>query len=149
MMGIDRDGYGYAPEERGTARLLDDLRTLSPGGIERVAWGWESHASGEAHARFHQAERAALHALEQAERMEEWDRLRQTVLDLTEGRSSLISWKVEHGDVGHRAENAALAGALALLAAPAVPREIVRVLARPMAEALPWLLPDVAPEPRS
>ncbi len=38
---MDSDGYGYRSDDRGSSRLLDDLRTLSPSAIERVAHGWE------------------------------------------------------------------------------------------------------------
>ena len=41
---MDSDGYGYRSDDRGSSRLLDDLRTLSPSAIERVAHGWEEHA---------------------------------------------------------------------------------------------------------
>jgi hypothetical protein len=136
---MDSDGYGYASDDRGSARLLDDLRTLSPSAIERVAHGWESHALPHLD-RYHAAETAALEAIESAHRTTDWEALQRQILDLTEGRTSLVSWKVEHGQTGHHAESAALGAALALHAAGYLDRAHTETLARPMAEALPWLL---------
>ncbi len=147
-MSIDREGYGYRPDERGVDRLMADLRTLSPAGIDRAAWGWDSHEEGHSVERFRQAEKAALHLIEQSNRGPAWDRVRRSILDLTEGRSSLVSWKVEHGETGHKAEQGALGAALALVAGDTLPHKDFVSLVRPMAEALPWLLPEAAPEPR-
>lgn len=147
-MTIDREGYGYRPDERGIDRLIDDLRTLSPAGIDRAAWGWDSHEEGHSVVRFREAEKAALHAIERSDRGPAWDQVRRSILDLTEGRSSLVSWKLEHGDTGHKAEQAALGAALALVAGEKLPHGEFVSLVRPMAEALPWLLPETAPEPR-
>ncbi len=136
---MDSDGYGYTSEDRGSARLLEDLRTLSPAAIDRVARGWELHATPDLD-RYHEAESAALHAIETAHQTLEWEALHHQILDLTEGRTSLVSWKVEHGQTGHHAEAAALGAALALQAAANLDRDHVKTLMRPMAEALPWLL---------
>jgi hypothetical protein len=135
---MDSDGYGYRPDEHGVSRLLDDLRTLSPSGIERVAQGWEGYGLPHLDA-YRDAEAAALHAVESAHLTTDWEALQREILDLTQGRSSLVSWKVEHGEKGHHAEAAALGAALALIAAPYLDRHHVEVLTRPMAEALPWL----------
>ncbi|TMG33254.1 MAG: hypothetical protein E6H93_01930 [Chloroflexi bacterium] len=147
-MGIDAEGYGYRAGDEGIDRLLRDGRTLSPAGIERAAWGWDRHEDPALMQRFHDAERAALRALEQADRSSTWDDARKRILDLTEGRSSLVSWKAEHGDIGHKAERAMLGAALALLTRDKLSHEQYATLARPMAEALPWLLPEAPPEPR-
>jgi hypothetical protein len=136
---MDSDGYGYTSEDRGSARLLDDLRTLSPAAIERVARGWELHATPNLD-RYHEAEAAALHTIETAHQTLEWEALQHQILDLTEGRTSLVSWKVEHGETGHHAETAVLGAALALQAAANLDGDHVKTLVRPMAEALPWLL---------
>jgi hypothetical protein len=136
---MDSDGYGYAPDDHGIARLLEDMRTLSPSAIERIAHGWETHALPHLE-RYHKAETAALEAIEKAHRTTDWEALQRQILDLTEGRSSLVSWKVEHGENGHHAESAALGAALALHAAGHLDSSDTTVLARPMAEALPWLL---------
>jgi hypothetical protein len=136
---MDSDGYGFTSDERGTGRLLDDLRTVSPSAIERIAHGWELHALPHLD-RYHAAEAAALQAIEAAQRTTDWETLQRQILDLTEGRTSLVSWKVEHGEIGHHAESAALGAALALHAAGHLDRAHFEALARPMAEALPWLL---------
>ena len=61
-------------------RLESDLRTLSPAGIERVAWGWRRH---EGHPeRLHVAEQAALHVIEQTDRGPNWEDLRRTLNNL-------------------------------------------------------------------
>jgi hypothetical protein len=127
-------------------RLESDLRTFSPAGIERVAWGWRRH-EGHTEA-FHTAERAALHAIEQADRGPEWEHLRRTLRGLMEGTGSLLSWKAEHGHESHTAERAVYGAALALLAGDRLPHEQYVALVRPLAEALPWLLPEAPPTPR-
>ena len=144
----DTEGYGFDREDRGMDRLLADLRTLSPAGIERAAWGWDRHEDPQLMERFHHAEKAALRAIESANLGPTWEGLRRQVLDLTEGRSSLVSWKAEHGQTGHKAERAALGAALAIVAGHKLHRHEVETLIRPMSEALPWLLPGAAPEPR-
>ena len=136
---MDSDGYGYAPDDRGIGRLLDDLRTFSPAAIERVAHGWELYGQPQLDT-YRAAEMAALQAIEAAHLTTEWEAIQRRILDLTEGRTSLVSWKVEHGEKGHRAEAAALGAALALHAAGHLDRAHVETLVRPMAEALPWLL---------
>ena len=132
----DADGYGARAGQTPIDRLLEDCRTLSPSGIERVAQGWDLRA-GEA--AFHEAERAALRAVEQAGRVTEWDALRNQLLGLTERGQPLVSWRAEHGTVGHKAEDALMAAALALTAGEDVDRIHRAVLLRPMSEALPWL----------
>jgi hypothetical protein len=136
---MDSDGYGYTSDDRGTARLLDDLRTVSPSAIERVAHGWELYGLPH-HDHYRAAEAAALEAIEAAHRTTDWETLQAQILDLTEGRTSLVSWKIEHGEKGHHAEAAALGAALALHAAGHLDRAHFETLIRPMAEALPWLL---------
>lgn len=147
-MGVDAEGYGYRPGEEGIDRLLRDARTLSPAGIERAAWGWDRHEDAAAMQRFHDAERVALRTLERSDRVAAWDDLRKRILDLTEARTSLISWKAEHGDIGHKAERALLGAGLALLTRDELSHEQYVTLGRPMAEALPWLLPEAPPQPR-
>jgi hypothetical protein len=145
-MAVDAEGYGA--KEEGLDRLLTDARVLSPAGIERVAWGWDRHEDPRIMERFHEAERAALRVLEKSNRGQQWDDARKRILDLTEGRSSLEDWKAEHGDVGHKGERALLAAALAILARDKLDHEHYITLVRPMSEALPWLLPELPPEPR-
>ncbi|TMD88933.1 MAG: hypothetical protein E6I78_00070 [Chloroflexi bacterium] len=145
-MAVDAEGYGA--KDQGLDRLIADARVLSPAGIERVAWGWDRHEDPRIMERFHEAERAALRVLEKNNRGPQWDEARKRILDLTEGRSSLEDWKAEHGDVGHKGERALLAAALAILARDKLDREHYTTLVRPMSEALPWLLPELPPEPR-
>lgn len=147
-MAPDAEGYGYREGEEGIDRLMNDARVLSPAGIERAAWGWDRHEDPAAMQRFHDAERAALRQLEQSNRSSTWDNARQRILDLTEGRSSLVSWKAEHGDLGHKAERSLLGAALGLLTRDRISHDQYVTLVRPMAEALPWLLPEAAPEAR-
>jgi hypothetical protein len=61
---------------------------------------------------------------------------------MTESGGALISWKAEHGDIGHKAEDAAFMAALGLVAGKLISQEHAAILMRPMSEALPWLLPD-------
>lgn len=147
-MAVDREGYGYRKGEEGLDRLLTDARVLSPAGIERASWGWDRHEDPGLMQRFHDAERTALRALEQSDRSQLWDDARKRILDLTEGRSSLVSWKAEHGDIGHKAERAMLGAALGLLTRDKISHDQYVTLVRPMSEALPWLLPEAPPEPR-
>ena len=137
----DTEGYGARPGQTDINRLLEDCRTLSPAGVERVAEGWERRAPEED---FAAAERAALHAISGAGRTTEWDALRNELLGLTERGQPLVAWRLEHGAIGHRAENALLSAALALTAADALDRQHHATLVRPMSEALPWLAASAA-----
>jgi hypothetical protein len=135
---MDVEGYGQRPGQTALERLLEDSRTLSPAGIERVAGGWDQYARD--HARYHEAEREALRVIEAADLGDEWDRVRNELLGLTERGSALVSWRAEHGEVGHKAEDALLGAALALTAETRLDAGHRETLVRPMAEALPWLL---------
>ena len=141
-MGVDIEGYGFPEGKRTLARLIEDVRVLSPSGVERVAEGWEQHVGDKGLPAFRDAEKAALHAIEQADRGPAWDEVRRTLFGMTESGAALVSWRAEHGEMGHKAENAAFAAALALLADGLISKEQQETLVRPMAEALPWLLPD-------
>ena len=147
-MAVDAEGYGYRSNEEGLERLLTDARVLSPAGIERAAWGWDRHEDPAAMQRFREAERAALHILEQTDRGPAWEDARKKILDLTEGRTSLVSWKAEHGDIGHKAERALLGAVLGIMTRDKLSHAQYVTLVRAMAEALPWLLPEAPPEPR-
>ena len=141
-MGVDAEGYGFPEHQRTLARLIDDIRVLSPAGVERAAMGWDTHAGNNGLPALHAAEKAALHAIEQADRGAAWDEVRRSLFGLTESGSALISWKAEHGEIGHKGENAAFAAALGLVASGLISDEQAATLMRPMAEALPWLLPN-------
>jgi hypothetical protein len=135
---MDDDGYGIRPGQTAIDRLLEDCRTLSPAGIERVATGWERRHDPKL---FGEAERAALHVVEAENRGPEWDELRNFILGLTERGQPLVAWQAEHGETGHKAEQALLAAALALVAGQRLDAHHRAILVRPMAEALPWLVP--------
>jgi hypothetical protein len=141
-MGLDAEGYGFPEHQRTLKRLIDDIRVLSPAGVERAAQGWDKHATGEGLKALHEAEKAALHAIERADRGPAWDEVRRNLFGMTESGGALISWKAEHGDIGHKAEDAAFMTALALVAGDLISQEQTATLMRPMAEALPWLLPE-------
>lgn len=141
-MGVDAEGYGFPEHQRTLARLMEDIRVLSPAGVERVARGWDDHVGAKGLQAFHDAEKAATHAIEQADRGAAWDLVRSSLFGLTESGDALISWKAEHGEIGHKAERAAFAAALGLVASNLISKKQAATLLRPMAEALPWLLPE-------
>ena len=144
-MGVDAEGYGFPEHQRTLQRLMADIRVLSPAGVERAAQGWDRHARLHGLDAMHKAEKAALHAIEQADRGEAWDEVRRNLFGLTESGGALVSWKAEHGEIGHRAEDAAFMAALGLVAGNLVSKEHASTLMRPLSEALPWLLPDEQP----
>src|SRR5260370_20981420 len=67
-MGIDQEGYGFPEHQRTIARLMDDVRILSPSGVERVAQGWDEHVGEHGLPEFRESPKAALHAIERADR---------------------------------------------------------------------------------
>jgi hypothetical protein len=138
-MSLDAEGYGFPEHERTLARLMDDICVLSPSGVERVAGGWDEHVGTKGLQAFHDAEKAATHAIEQANRGPAWDLVRSSLFGLTESGAALVSWKAEHGEIGHKAERAAMAAALGLVVGNLITKEHRATLLRPMAEALPWL----------
>jgi hypothetical protein len=144
-VSIDADGYGFPEHQPTLARLIEDIRVLSPAGVERVAGGWELHVGTKGLQEFQEAEKAALRAIEQADRGPAWDQVRSSLFGLTESGDALVSWKAEHGEIGHKAERAAFAAALGLVASNLISKEQAATLMRPMAEALPWLLPEQTP----
>ena len=141
-MNVDAEGYGFPEHQRTLARLMDDVRVLSPSGVERVAQGWDQHVGVRGLQAFHDAEKAATHAIEQAGRGGAWDEVRKSLFGLTESGDALVSWKAEHGDIGHKAEQAAFGAALGLVAGNLISKQQAATLTRPLAEALPWLNPE-------
>ena len=141
-MSIDAEGYGFPEHDRTLARLIDDVRVMGPAGVERAAQGWDLHVGARAHDAFRAAEKAATHAIEQHGRGPIWDTFRSNLFGMTESGQALVSWKAEHGDVGHKAEDAAFAAALALVASEFIKPDQFATLVRPLSEALPWLLPE-------
>src|SRR5207249_8076948 len=65
-----------------------------------LAQGWDEHVGESRLAAFREAEKAALHAIEQADRGGAWDEVRRTLFGLTESGAALISWRAEHGEIG-------------------------------------------------
>jgi hypothetical protein len=129
-------------------RLVSDIRTLSPVGVERVAWGWAQHERRGLEV-FHRAERAALAAIEGAGEGEAWEAYRRSLFQLTEGGSAQTAWRAEHGELGHQAEHAAFGAALGVFAERHLSRRDYATLVESMAEALPWLLPEQPPHPQT
>jgi hypothetical protein len=144
---VDAEGYGYEPGDRSIRRLLGDFRTLSPAGIERAAWGWDKHVGSSGRQHFRAAEEVALRAIEQSGRSSQWGVARRAIYGLTEGDNRLIDWAAEHGEVSHKSEHAAYGAALGLLAGDEIDEQSRHILLRPLAEALPWLLPEAPPTP--
>ena len=141
-MGVDAEGYGFPEHQRTLARLIDDLRVLGPAGVERAAQGWDRHARLQGLDSIHKAEKAAIHAIEKADRGPAWDEVRRSLFGMTESGQALVSWKAEHGEVGHKAEDAAFMAALGLVAGNLISKDQSSTLVRPLSEALPWLLPE-------
>jgi len=138
---------GGGPDQKELDRLAADLRVFDANGIERAAWGWDRHERRGLDA-YHAAERAALAQIEQRDLGPRWEEFRRMLFGLTESAGALVSWKAKHGQLGHKAERAAFGAALGLFAREHLSREQYAGLVEPMAEALPWLLPDRAPAPR-
>jgi hypothetical protein len=141
-VSIDAEGYGFPEHQKTIQRLIEDIRILSPAGVERAAQGWDRHARLHGLDEIHKAEKPALHAIEQAGRGEAWDEVRRNLFGLTESGGALVSWKAEHGEIGHKAEDAAFMAALGLVAGNLISKQQQATLLRPMSEALPWLLPE-------
>src|ERR1700674_2703136 len=139
LVSVDAEGYGFPEHQRTLARLIDDIRVLSPAGVERVAMGWDRHVGNHGLEAFREAESAAIQAIEQADRGPAWDEVRRNLFGMTESGDALVSWKAEHGEIGHKAERAAFAAALGLVAGTLISKEQAANLTRPLAEALPWL----------
>lgn len=137
---FDRDGYGFPADDQGIARLAADIREMGTYSVERAAAGWDRLAEEQQVGDFREAEKAAIHLVEAAGKGEDWDRARRSLFGLTEGGDALVTWQAEHGEIGHKAERAALAAGLALIAEARLPRRDRELLLAPMAEALPWLL---------
>ncbi len=136
------------PAQSELDRLAADIRVFDGNGIERAAWGWDRHERRGLDT-YHAAERAALAAIEKDDLGPRWEEFRRTLFGLTEAKGALVSWKARHGDLGHKAERAAFGAALGLFAKAHLTSQQYAVLVEPMAEALPWLLPDRAPAPRT
>ncbi|MHB8313632.1 MAG: hypothetical protein ACYDD0_10095 [Candidatus Dormibacteria bacterium] len=115
--------------------------------VERAAQGWDRLVGEQRLEELHQAEKEGIHLIEEAGRSEDWDRTRRSLFGLTEGGDALVTWQAEHGEIGHKAERAAFAAALALIAEDKLEQRQLEVLLAPMAEALPWLLGERTDQP--
>ncbi len=129
-MSIDAEGYGFPEHQKTIQRLIEDIRILSPAGVERAAQGWDKHARLHGLDEIHKAEKPALHAIEQAGRGGAWDEVRRNLFGLTESGGALVSWKAEHGEIGHKAEDAAFMAALGLVAGNLISKEQQATLLR-------------------
>lgn len=140
--------HPYGPNSALIQSLLDDCRVLGPSGIERIAWGRRLHVvdSEESRQAFQAAEEAALTAVRDSGRESMLEAAQAAVREITEGRTSTEAWRSEHGGAGEPAEDAALHAALALVVRDQLEHEHYRHLAKAMAEALPWLLPEEPPD---
>ncbi|MDP9321862.1 MAG: hypothetical protein M3P16_12280 [Chloroflexota bacterium] len=136
------------PTQAELDRLTADLRVFDVNGIERAAWGWDRHERRGLDA-YHDAERAAVALIEQHDLGPRWEELRRTLFGLTESTGALVNWRARHAQLGHKAESAAFGAALGLFAKAHLTPEQYASLVEPMAEALPWLLPDRPPAPRT
>lgn len=136
---MDADGYGFKEGDRSLERLMADVRVMGPAGVERTAAGWDRHVGAHDAEAFHKAEKDAIHAIETNGRGPAYANVRKTLFGLTEAGEALVSWKAEHGDIGHKAEGAAHAAALALVAGSLIDKHTRAMLIRPMSESLPWL----------
>lgn len=145
-MGVDAEGYGFPEHQNALNRLMEDIRVLSPAGVERAAQGWDRHARLAGMDKMQEAEKAAVQAIEKSGRGAAWDEVRRNLFGMTESGAALVSWKAEHGDIGHKAESAAFMAALGLVAGNLISKAQAESLKRPLAEALPWLVPGMEPD---
>ena len=135
------------PQQAELERLAADLRVFDVNGIERAAWGWDEHERSGLEA-YHDAEKGALAAIERHDHGPRWEEFRRRLFGLTESAGALVNWKARHGKLGHKAETAAYGAALGLFARSSLSADQYATLVGPMAEALPWLLPDHPPKAR-
>jgi hypothetical protein len=136
-------GPQYGPNSTQVERLLSDARVLGPSGIERIAWARRHRllSAGQAEA----AENEARRALGSAGLQAAWEAAEADLRGMVEGHYAQQSWQAEDPVVDRTAEDAALNAILALVVRDQLGHEEYRTLVKPMAEALPWLLPDETP----
>ncbi|HEV7665042.1 MAG TPA: hypothetical protein VGQ62_16040, partial [Chloroflexota bacterium] len=106
--------------------------------------GWDRHERDNL-ASFHEAERAALKAIDDAGVEDAWDEWRRRLFYEVEGRQALEAWKAEHqrhAEHVHKAERAAFGASLGLFARPWISHEHYATLVEALNEGLPWLLPE-------
>jgi hypothetical protein len=139
----DALGAQYGPNSPQVERLLSDARVLGPSGIERIAWARRHRVlpAGQAEA----AEEEARRALAAAGLDGAWEAAESDLRGMIEGHYAQQSWQAEDPVVDRPAEDAALNAILALVVQSELGHQEYQTLVKPMAEALPWLLPDETP----
>ncbi|MBO0704034.1 MAG: hypothetical protein J2P39_01820 [Candidatus Dormibacteraeota bacterium] len=133
----------YGPNSTQVERLLSDARVLGPSGIERIAWA-RRHLilpAGQAEA----AEVEARGVVSAAGLERAWEAAESDLRGMVEGHYAQQSWQAEDPVVDRTAEDAALNAILALVVKEELGRDEYRALVKPMADALPWLLPEETP----
>ena len=80
----------HGPDQAELDRLTADLRVMDANGIERAAWGWDRHERRGLD-RYHEAERAALAAIEQHDGGPRWEEFRRRLFGLTEAKGALVN----------------------------------------------------------
>jgi len=146
MSEVDGSGGGrYGPNTEALERLLSDARVLGPSGIERIAWGWSRHAAGGLEECV-SAENAARRLIQETGRQEAWQAAEADLKELVEGHFAQSAWRSEPASVDRTAEHAAIDAAMALVVRGELGEHEYHTLAKVMSEALPWLLPNEAPD---
>src|SRR5258705_11818023 len=78
--------------EKDRERFMTEIGAFSAAGVERASWGWDQHASGNL-GLYREAGRAALHAIEKADRGEDREEFRRTIFAKTEARKPPVAWR--------------------------------------------------------
>jgi len=144
----DRDGNAggrYGPNTEAIERLLSDARVLGPSGIERIAWGWSRYAAGGLE-ECTSAENAARRVIDETGRQEAWRAAETDLKELVEGQYAQSAWRSEPASVDRTAEHAAIDAVMALVVQGELDAHDYHTLAKVMSEALPWLVPNEAPD---
>jgi hypothetical protein len=109
-------------------RLIDELRLLGPGGVERAAEAWRRAGDAE------DGDRTAAERREEDD--PEWREAEAEIFRVAKGEA----WQAVDQDVRDSAVAAAQDALLAVLEREQLGQQHYRRLASPMAAALPWLL---------
>jgi len=92
-MGVDAEGYGFPEHQRTLARLMDDIRVLSPAGVERAATGWDTHVARTGCRRCMPLRRQPCMRSSRPIVEPPGTRCAGSLFGLTESGGALISWK--------------------------------------------------------
>jgi phage/plasmid-associated DNA primase len=109
-------------------RLLEDLRLLGPGGIQRVAEAWRVVAAGE--------DAIRTGAERRAEDDPEWREAENEIFKIARGEAWLSVPQTDRDSAAAAAQDALLG----VLERKTLGEQRYRTLVGPMASALPWLL---------